>query len=73
MVEPVVAAPPDVLLRVGRSRAPLRFSTISPVDATLPKAGNRFDVPGGGVLYAATKAEACYAETLLIEPSRGWS
>lgn len=59
-----MATAPDLLLRVGRVGAPLRFSTISPFDAALPKAGNRFDVPGGGVLYAATTAVACYAETL---------
>ena len=64
MVEPALATAPDLLLRVGRVGAPLRFSMISPFDAALPKAGNRFDVPGGGVLYAATTAEACYAETL---------
>lgn len=64
MGEPAIATPPDPLLRVGRTGGLLRFSTISPLDAALPKAGNRFDVPGGGVLYAATTAEACYAETL---------
>lgn len=64
MVEPAIATPPDPLLRVGRTGGLLRFSTINPLDAALPKAGNRFDVPGGGVLYAATTAEACYAETL---------
>lgn len=64
MAEPAVATPPDPLLRVGRASGLLRFSTISPLDAALPKAGNRFDVPGGGVLYAATTARACFAETL---------
>lgn len=62
--QPATVVPPEPLLRVGRAASLLRFSTISPLDATLPKAGNRFDVPGGGVLYAATTAEACYAETL---------
>jgi len=56
--------PPDRLLRVGRADGLLRFSTISPLDAALSKAGNRFDVPGGGVLYAASTAQACYGETL---------
>ncbi|MGB7982733.1 MAG: RES domain-containing protein [Candidatus Nanopelagicales bacterium] len=43
---------------------PLRFARISQTDATLARAGNRFDVPGGGVLYAASTAEGCFAETL---------
>lgn len=37
---------------------------IDPADVSLPNAGNRFDVPGGGVLYCATAAVGCYAETL---------
>lgn len=64
MTEPVTALPPDTIYRVARSRGLLDFSTISPVDAALAKAGNRFDVVGGGVLYAGTTVEACYAETL---------
>lgn len=64
MAEPTLAMPPDPLRRVGRAQGLLRLSSISPLDATLPKAGNRFDVPGGGVLYAATSADACYGETL---------
>ncbi len=64
MTEPATATPPDVIHRVARRRGLLGFSTISPVDAALPKAGNRFDVVGGGVLYAGSTPEACYAETL---------
>jgi hypothetical protein len=64
MSEPVTATPPDELYRVARSRGLLDFSSISPVDAALARAGNRFDVVGGGVLYAGTSVEACYAETL---------
>lgn len=30
----------------------------------MQKSGNRFDVPGGGVLYTATTAQACFGETL---------
>ncbi len=33
-------------------------------DTQLSHAGNRFDVPGAGVLYAATKPAACFGETL---------
>lgn len=56
--------PPGALFRVARADQPLRFSQIAPADVPLPKAGNRFDVPGGGILYAATDAAGCYAETL---------
>lgn len=55
---------PDLLFRVARADQPLRFSQIAPADVPLPKAGNRFDVPGGGVLYCATEAAGCYAEVL---------
>lgn len=33
-------------------------------DARNRSSGNRFDVPGGGVLYAATQAQGAFAETL---------
>lgn len=55
---------PATLFRVARADQPLRFSHIAPAAVPLPKAGNRFDVPGGGVLYCATLAGGCYAETL---------
>ena len=42
----------------------MEFSWINPEDAALPRAGNRFDVPGGGVLYCATHLVGCCAETL---------
>jgi hypothetical protein len=48
---------------VARRGALLKYSEITPVDAAL-QAGNRFDVPGGGVIYAGTDLQACYAETL---------
>ena len=53
-----------MLFRVARADQPLRFSQIAPADVPLPKAGNRFDVPGGGVLYCATEPAGCYAEVL---------
>lgn len=59
-----LVAPPDRLWRIGRRDDPLRFALISQTDATLTRAGNRFDVPGGGVLYAATTIQGCFAETL---------
>lgn len=37
---------------------------ISPEDANNSRGGNRFDVPGGGVLYAATVPEGAFAETV---------
>ena len=59
-----LVVPPERLWRIGRRDDPLRFARISQTDATLPRAGNRFDVPGGGVLYAATTIQGCFAETL---------
>lgn len=53
-----------MLFRVARADQPLRFSQIAPADVPLPKAGKRFDVPGGGILYCATEAAGCYAEVL---------
>lgn len=64
MTEPATAIPPEILYRVGRNSGLLNYSTISPSDAALPNAGNRFDVPGGGVLYAATARTGCFVETL---------
>lgn len=62
--QPQIIAPPASLYRVARSDSALRFSPIDPADVPLPGAGNRFDVPGGGVLYCATRPIGCYAETL---------
>lgn len=50
--------------RIGRLPDPLSFSEIDPVDATIKRAGNRFDIPGGGVLYAASTPNGAFAETL---------
>jgi len=49
---------------VARADQPLRSSQIDPGDVPRPKAGNRFDVPGGGVLYCASDPAGCYAETI---------
>jgi hypothetical protein len=62
--QPVEAICPPVLHRVGHLRDPLRFSEIDALDADLADFGNRFDVPGAGVLYAATDKEGAFKETL---------
>lgn len=64
MDSPGTVFPPAQLWRVGRSPDPLNFSTIDPGDAVQPNGGNRFDVPGGEVLYAASQPEGAFAETL---------
>ncbi|NRD09200.1 RES family NAD+ phosphorylase [Rathayibacter agropyri] len=53
-----------MLWRVGRASDPARFATVDPIDASTSTAGNRFDVPGGAVLYAATEPSGAYAETI---------
>jgi hypothetical protein len=41
----------------------LRLAWIDPITAEGPH-GNRYDVPGGGVLCASTQVHGCFAETL---------
>jgi hypothetical protein len=60
----IVEFPAAGAWRVARRASPGSFAELTPQDAALPNAGNRFDVLGGGVLYAATRLEGCYAETL---------
>lgn len=60
---PALVDPPTTLLRVERFESPLRYSQISAETAALDHAGNRFDVPGAGVLYAASTAQGAFAET----------
>lgn len=64
MVEPATTGAPTSLWRVGRASSPVHFSAIDPVDAAVATAGNRFDVPGGEVLYAASKPSGAFAETI---------
>lgn len=64
MAQPRVVELPGSVYRVARADDPLRASWIRPEDAVHRKAGNRYDVAGGGVLYAATQLMACFAETL---------
>lgn len=62
---PAVVTPGNrVLFRVARSDRPLDESRISVEDAAQRRAGNRFDVLGGGVLYLGSTALGCYLETL---------
>lgn len=62
---PAVITPGDrELFRVARSDRPLTESRISVEDAAQRRAGNRFDVLGGGVLYLGSTALSCYLETL---------
>lgn len=64
MVEgPALVEPPAILVRVERPEPPLRYSRISAEDAALDKVGNRFDIAGAGVLYAASHAQGALAET----------
>lgn len=62
--EPHVIEHPPPMWRVGRSDDLLRFSSITAAGGALPEGVNRFDVPGGAVLYCATVLRGCYAETL---------
>jgi hypothetical protein len=62
--ELALAEAPALMWRVERAKPPLRFSRIDPVDAMNDRAGNRFDVPGAGVLYASTTPQGAFAETL---------
>lgn len=64
MAEPRLVVAPASLWRVGRASDPLHFSAITPEDAASENGGNRFDVPGGRVLYAASDADGAFAETL---------
>lgn len=61
--EPARRQAPEQLFRVERPEPPLRFSQIDANTAALDRAGNRFDVIGAGVLYAASVRQGAYAET----------
>lgn len=58
------ADPPDSIFRVARVGGARSFSRITPSDGRSGRAGNRYDVVGGGVLYGATDIITCYRETL---------
>lgn len=70
--EPHLVAAPDTVWRAARLGKGAQFSEIDPVDALSLNAGNRFDVVGGGVLYASTLLEGCYREVLgRLRPAPG--
>lgn len=60
-------APTRGLWRIGRSSDPLRPSYLPSGGVGSGSAGNRFDSPDGsfGVVYFASRIEACFAETLI--------
>ncbi len=63
---------PNTVHRVARKGAGDRYATITPADDSDPRAGNRFDVLGGGVLYVASEPITCYFETLApLRPAPG--
>lgn len=69
---PGLALPAGRLVRIGRSSDPLRAAEIDPNDAALKGSGNRYDVVGAGVLYAATDTIGALKETLRsFRPSEG--
>lgn len=59
-----VTPAPTVVYRVARISAGTGYSRISPADNRSSRAGNRYDVVGGGVLYAADQTGTCFRETL---------
>lgn len=72
--KPHQASAPEELWRVARLGKGTQFSEIDPADALSRNAGNRFDVVGGGVLYASTHIEGCYREVLArLRPAPGMS
>ena len=52
------------LWRVSTLDTGTKFSEITALDAPRIHAGNRFDVPGGGVLYCCTQVRGSFAETM---------
>ncbi len=60
--EPRLLKAPSIVKRITRPIEPTAFSRVGAVEARRAKQGNRFDVPGGGVLYAATDASTCFHE-----------
>lgn len=57
-----VTSPGGPLWRVGRATAPYAFSWITPEIDARDDAGNRFDVLGSGVLYAASTPRGAFNE-----------
>lgn len=59
---PEICRIPDTVVRITRPIDPLAFSRVGAVEARNATQGNRFDVPGGGVLYAATQSATSFHE-----------
>lgn len=59
----VTVMPPGELWRIATTDNSTTFAWIDPITAAGPF-GNRYDVPGGGVLYASTQVRGCFSETL---------
>lgn len=71
MAELALVDAPAVTWRVERATSDLRFSRIDVIDAS-GSTGNRFDVPGAGILYTATTKGGAFAETLArFRPTTG--
>jgi len=58
---PALVDPPAELVRIERPDPPLWFSRITAETAARDGSGGRCDVPGAGVLYAATAARGAFA------------
>lgn len=63
MVDLALVDAPALTWRVERTKPALAFSQVDVIDAS-GSSGNRFDVPGAGILYTATKPAGAFAETL---------
>lgn len=61
---PRTVVAPKHHFRIRRTLEPIAFSRVGALEASLTTAGNRFDVPGGGVLYTATGSSTCFHEVL---------
>lgn len=59
---PRLCTAPSIVKRITRPIEPTAFSRVGAVESRLANQGNRFDVPGGGVLYAATSTSTCFHE-----------
>ena len=61
---PHLVTAPERHLRISRTIEPLKHSFVGAIEASQARNGNRFDVPGGGVLYTATHESTCFDEVL---------
>lgn len=69
---PGLVEPPSEQFRITRTIDPLAYSKVGAIEASVSTAGNRFDVPGGGVLYTATTVATCVDEVLArMRPAPG--